>query len=171
MSYFDDLSEYTYSRRHVRPGTRNVGWLGDSHAFETAVPDPELLEVLWDYCAISLAQMRGLHNCEFCPSGTSNLAESKGRTLLLGSAEIRVFSKHQDIYAAPNLIYHYVAVHHYKAPEKLLAALREMPRPPRNEYFDRLAELGLEWRETSALDAAPALFKYERCPNGSIVRK
>jgi hypothetical protein len=95
--------------------------------------------------------------------------------MAFGSAEIRILSKensstirerlrHQrtgllffrkslgtfDVYAAPNLIYHYIEVHHYKPPDEFLNALREGPRPPDRKYFKRLEELGLEWREAAS---------------------
>src|SRR5262245_28277392 len=163
MSYFEDLSEYRFGGvLSLQPSAKSVGWLGKDHAFETAVPDTDLLEVLWSYCSISVVQTRGIHDCEFCLTGTPNFVETAGRTLYLGSAEIRVFSKHGDIYAAPNLIYHYVSVHHYKPPEGFVAALREMPGPPSPEYFDRLSKLGLDWGETYAPAAAPERFRFEK---------
>lgn len=45
----------------------------------------------------------------------------------LGSAEIRVTGEHGEIYAAPDLIYHYVADHHYKAPDAFVCAVLLAP--------------------------------------------
>ena len=172
MSYFEDLSDYRFSGRLLlEPRAKNVGWLGSGHPFEVAVPDDDLLEIVWRYCSISVVQTRGLHHCEFCPDRASNSVKSKGRTLLLGSAEIRVFSLNGNVYAAPNLIYHYISVHHYKPPEGFIQALREMPRPPNPEYLARLANLGLDWQETSAPDTRPEAFRFEKLPDGTIVRK
>jgi hypothetical protein len=91
--------------------------------------------------------------------------------LLLGTAEIRVFSTEPNaesllrtlsgiesggllflqkalvpvrVYASPTLIYHYVEAHHYKPPDEFLRALRDGPKPPSPEYFDLLAKLDLE---------------------------
>src|SRR5262249_29965642 len=112
MSYFKDLSDYSYHESAFRPGTRNVGWLGAGHEFEKAEPTEEVLDRLWNFCRISISLSRGFHQCEFCSTSPSFQGERNGETLLLGAAEIRVFSKHGDIYAAPTLIYHYVKVHH-----------------------------------------------------------
>ena len=60
-----------------------------------------------------------------------------------------MFSRDGRIYAAPTLIYHYVAVRHYKPPDEFLQALREGPRPCSQQYFDALAKLNLEWTTTS----------------------
>jgi hypothetical protein len=150
MAYFPDLSEYTYANStFASPGTLAVGWLGRGHEFSTIVPEEEDLDLLWQYCSISVALMRGGHDCEFCPTGSARRAERSGEERLLGVAEIRVFSGDGRVYAAPTLIYHYVAVHHYRPPDEFLQALREGPRPPSQEYFDALARLNLEWSGTS----------------------
>jgi|SRR5579864_3631575 len=160
MAYLEDLSEYTYAR-YRGPATRAVGWLSRDHKFETAAPTDELLDLIWQYCKFPVAQMRGVHVCEFCPSSlwtahdlsslldglrhadSLSRAERNGEVLLLGSAEIRVFGKDGLIYAAPNLIYHYISFHHYRPPSEFLDALSSGPRPPNPEYCSRLEELDL----------------------------
>jgi len=160
MAFFEDLSVYEYFHaRYFRPGTKNVGWLGLGHEFNTAEPDEELLNVLWNVCKVSVVQTRGLHDCEFCPFGTSRHAERNGEGLLLGSSEIRVFSREGMIYAAPTLIYHYVKSHKYRPPAEFLKALAEGPLPPSREYFQRLEELELKWNKTS--DASGEAFRFE----------
>jgi hypothetical protein len=98
-----------------------------------------------------------------------------GLKLLLGGAEIRVLSKEGvsllrqrllaeesagllflksavpcNVYAAPNLVYHYVLAHSYKPPDEFLNALREEPRPPDEKYFQCLEKLQLKWELTSS---------------------
>jgi len=150
MAYFKDLSEYSYGNLpFARPGTKTIGWLGGGHDFPTKTPSDEVLDSLWNFCSTSVAQTRGAHECEFCPAGSSYFAERDGKQLLLGAAEIRVFSENGQIYAAPTLIYHYVQVHHYDPPEEFLVALLNGPRPPSAGYFESLAKLGLTWSATS----------------------
>jgi hypothetical protein len=153
MTYFPDLSDYTYSR-DFRPGA-NVGWLGAGHAFETADPTEEFLERLWSFCKISVARTRGLHDCEFCADEHAWYVKRNGEPLLLGSSEIRAFSMNGAIYAAPTLIYHYVSVHKYRPPDEFVRAIMDGLAPPAREYFNRLEELGLEWKMTSAPATAP----------------
>jgi hypothetical protein len=153
MTYYPDLTDYTYhGGEYFYPGTKNVGWLAAGHSFEVWTPAETILDRLWEYCKISVAQMRGVHECEFCRKDEAFLAERNGERLLLGTSEIRVFSKSRNIYAAPTLIYHYVAVHHYRPPEEVVQALLEGPSPSSEEYFERLRELNLEWNETTVPD-------------------
>jgi hypothetical protein len=70
--------------------------------------------------------------------------------LYLGSAEIRVFGPRGKIYAAPNLLFHYVTAHHYKPPNEFVQALALAPGPPDAAYFNRLKDLDLDWSETSS---------------------
>jgi hypothetical protein len=167
MSYYKDLSEYRYHGDFHRPGTKNVGWLGPAYRFETSEPTEGLLDKLWSYCAVSIAQMRGLHACEFCPDGKFCLASRNNQTLLLGSAEIRVFSNAGAIYAAPNLIYHYVLAHHYSPPEVFVAALQSGPNPGTQEYANRLSELNLRWDPTLTSLGKP--FRFVR--DGDEIKK
>ena len=174
MAHFPDLSFYDYSRGNP-PQTKNVGWLRRGHAFETATPLQETLDRLWNFCKIAVAQTRGYHPCDLCAPPAIPSCVRDGVRLLLGSAEIRVFSKdvfsplrqrlrderHDGllilrkssirfgIYAAPNLIYHYVEAHHYKPPDEFLDALHNGP-PVDEKYFQCLKHLELEWRLTSA---------------------
>jgi len=149
MTYYSDLSEYTYHNGMFwRPGTKNVGWLAVEHPFPQAVPSEHVLDRIWQFCKVSIAQMRGLHDCEWC-SCEAYRAERNGETLLLSTSEVRVFSRNGEIYAAPTLIYHYMKAHHYAPPEPFLAAVEHGPCPPDPAFFARLAELDLEWNPTS----------------------
>src|SRR5262245_20519946 len=123
MTFYSDLSEYTYHRsKSHRSRTKNVGWLEPGHQFERVKPARDTLDRLWDFGKVSIAQMRGIHQCEFCHD-ESNFTERYGETLLLGDSEIRVFSPDGNIFAAPTLIYHYVNVHDYKPPDEFIKAL------------------------------------------------
>src|SRR5262245_60399936 len=149
MSYYEDLSDYVFHHEFIRPGTKNIGWLGKGHEYRRATPDEAMLDRLWRLCKISTAQMRGIYECEFCSTPYSFNAERHGETLLLSTSEIRVFTNRGEIYAAPTLIYHYISVHHYEPPEEFRRALEEGPLPPSPDYFERLDQLGLEWNATA----------------------
>jgi hypothetical protein len=61
----------------------------------------------------------------------------------LGFSEIRIFGQNNIIYAAPNQVFHYVTVHHYKMPDEVIDALKRGPCPPEQEWFDRLRPTGV----------------------------
>ncbi len=148
MAYFPDLSEYNYLAEFARPETRAVGWLDQGHAFPKGEPSDEVLSRLWQFCRISVARTRGVHPCPFCSSNFGAEAERDGDRLLLGAAEIRVFSSDGQKFAAPILIYHYVAVHHYQPPAEFIEAILHGPCPPDQDYFALLQSLNLEWKST-----------------------
>ncbi len=151
MAYFEDLSVYTYFS-HTGNKTKNVGWLDRSHQFPQATPPDDLLDLIREHCKKPTVQTFGIHHCEWCPAGTKPQVDRVGCRVLLGSAEIRVFPEDGMIYAAPNLIYHYVSVHHYKPPDEFIRALNNGPRPTSPEYAERLREWEHGWDLTFVRD-------------------
>jgi len=131
--HFEDGSPYRYmDATEVDSGTvcaTNVGWLEKSNAYEKGTVPARFLEKLFWYCASPVNRTRGLHVCQFCDSknqpakGVS--AELDGEILTLGSAEIRVQGADGTIFAAPDLIFHYVDVHGYLPPESFIRAVME----------------------------------------------
>jgi hypothetical protein len=149
MAYFEDLTPYEYRMECSRPGTKNIGWLGEGHAFAVAEAGATFLEALWRFCKVSVVQTRGLHVCEMCDVVEACFARRGDESLMLGFSEIRVFAANGDIFAAPTLIYHYVAQHQYAPPASFVASVLGGPAPPDGAYFERLEAIGLEWKATS----------------------
>lgn len=147
MTYIPDFSdgEYYYPLNRC---AKTVGWLSGEVEFEKAPPSAEILDRLWDFCAVSIGAMRGYHFCDICNTSEYGFAEKNGLKLILGRAEIRVFSEDGEIYAAPNLIHHYVSEHHYKLPDKFVDALLHGTKPPDPAYFQRLDDMEFEWEIT-----------------------
>lgn len=169
MAYFEDLSDYIYCSGPCHHGAKNVGWLERSHSFEEMVPSEKVLNLLWDHCTISVAQTRGIHECDLCVPAKTVFAGRKGQRVLLGTSEIRVFSPTGQIYAAPTLVYHYAHIHQYKPPEEFLRALGESATPPGQEYLEQLKKSSLEWRKTSSPPINQSAFKFEKI-DGEIRR-
>src|SRR4051812_43035890 len=113
MSFFEDLTPYTYFHpQEERAGTVNIGWLDRRHPFLTGDTSAEFRAQLQQVCLRRVKGTRGSHPCYFC----------KGRDKPRGSAEVRVFGDDR-VYAAPELVYHYVVAHAYKPPEEFIAAV------------------------------------------------
>jgi hypothetical protein len=147
MAYFGDLTPYSYWPRGFVPGTLNVGWHDKEHGFEEGGVPAGFIDRLGRFCTCPVMQTRGLHCCEFCPG---NSLEMKYPWLFpelnehrLGSAEIRVFGSDGTIYAAPDLIYHYVKDHSYLPPQKFVDAVMNCPCPEDPEFFRLLKGIGL----------------------------
>lgn len=117
--YFPDLSPYTYISIETR--SVNVGWLDAEHSFSVVTPDEHLIAKLELYCQHPVHQTFGIHLCDLCKNAS-------------GFAEIRVFGRGERTYAAPTLIKHYVAEHHYRPPDEFLQALQEGPVPGTTDY-------------------------------------
>jgi hypothetical protein len=147
MAIRKDLSEHI---GFGRPEIKYVGWLSAKTGFPTEQPNDEILRLLWVYCSVSVNATRGTHACDICGNPMQSVFTKGAERLRLGSAEIWLFSLEGAIYRAPNLIYHYVADHHYQPPDIFLANLLTMPAPPDERYFARLRRLGIEWEPTLA---------------------
>lgn len=150
MAYFSDLSPYTYYTNwpeESNPSTLNIGWLDRRHVHPQGATSEEFAERLWRFCRRHVVQTRGFHNCDLCQEFSHDVVVHwRGDEMLrLGSAEIRVFGLNDIVYAAPNMIYHYVVTHHYCPPIELIQAVLEGPLPDSAEYMARA--LRCVWRE------------------------
>lgn len=127
MTYFPDLTPYEFVKGWGKTeNLLNVGWLDRGHSFPTAEPDHEIVLILEQFCKRPVNQTRGFHLCHLCtvePSRQPTLVID-GRSIYLGSAEIRVPGETGIVYASPTLIYHYVKDHGYRPPDEFLQAVR-----------------------------------------------
>lgn len=128
MTYYPDLSEYSYLPDRL-PAV-NVGWLDGRHPFDTCDLALDIRNRIREIVAVEpVNRTRGFHVCDLCPTAGNRppiIIEWQGQTRELGSAEIRVPSRSGRTYACPDLIIHYVDVHHYCPPDEFLRALREL---------------------------------------------
>jgi hypothetical protein len=152
MAYFEDLTLYRYWEGHafpaMGPNIVNVGWLERGHDFpKGAVPQPFIAR-LWHCCRAAVMMARGFHDCEFCrfqPSGPLPVTYAC-ETLELGYEEIRAFGRQGRVFAAPNLIFHYVTKHCYKPPEEFIDAVLHGPLGGTAEFEKQLQDIGFEER-------------------------
>ena len=124
MSYFHDLTPYSYMARVAHPNELNIGWLDDQHEFPMGDLPDGVLPAIFELCRRRVNQTRGYHACQLCRSGRyPYMIEENGIRLSLGSAEIRVPGRSDIEYASPDLIYHYVRDHHYRPPQEFIDAV------------------------------------------------
>jgi hypothetical protein len=147
---FEDLTPYVYYYEGEQPRPLNVGWPDRSLPFAKGETTDDFKERLFALCENPVKGLRGFHCCMFCVEESGILKECEGleenarwdrledggdldqvteqregRVFYLGAAEIRVTAKDANVYAAPNLILHYVLKHRYKPPEEFIRAVCE----------------------------------------------
>jgi hypothetical protein len=141
MAEFKDLSPYRYWG--AGEDSLNVGWLEDTSFRKGSAPEG-FLEALAEFCHILVTPARGFHACLFCGSSLPSLFPRRKDHVKLGYAEIRVFGA-KSVYAAPNLIYHYILKHDYLPPKRFVNAVLRGPRPPSKAYMKRLERLRVRY--------------------------
>jgi len=133
--YYPDLSPYPDESSEEGHPTLSIGWLSAKRPYNRGEVSASFAERLWIFCCNPFFYTLGYHNCPFC-QGTSFgiLAQCGKEERRLGSAEIRVIGRGGVVYAAPDLIYHYVVEHHYCPPDEFIQAVLEGPLPGSLEY-------------------------------------
>ena len=112
---------------------RAVGWLSDQHAFPTGDPSPEFLARLQEFCRrwgdglepLAWCVFMGPHCCEMC-----------GRCMASGNIGVPAGNV---LFAAPEMIAHYVEAHRYAPPAEFVAAVLSAPLPGTPEYAEAVA--------------------------------
>ncbi|WP_455713903.1 DUF7919 family protein [Streptomyces xanthochromogenes] len=121
MPHFPDLTPYTYS--DSTKCAVNIGWLSMKHPFFPRGKTPDgFLQILKPLAFRRDAQSRGYHTCPFCFSRAAPHVQSNGHVMQLGSAEIHVKCE-GIVYAAPNLVIHYIERHAYLPPHPFIDAV------------------------------------------------
>ncbi len=123
--YIEDLDQYEgcYDKERFGMNPLAVAFLQRGQRFETGVTTGKTLAKLLTFCdprwvVCEIPQPR---RCPLCNERV--VAEIGGAEVVLGSAEIRVVGE-EEIYAAPDLVYHYVTAHNYLLPQEFVAALK-----------------------------------------------
>lgn len=126
MVYYADLTPYRYEEAEPRLGVYHVGWLDAEHDYPQGKVSVELVHKLTELAATkAVRRMRGIHECELC-SGREIRIVYEGRPHLLGCAEIWIPARSGEVYAAPDLIVHYVRDHDYLPPKQFLDAVADI---------------------------------------------
>lgn len=126
MSFFADMGSQSMvaSGDHIRA----IGWLHPAHPYTKGEVPREFLARLKEFTAPSGASAEasyfgafvGVHACEFCGQalGVRNFGVPSGDLL----------------FAAPEMIVHYIEVHDYSPPREFVEAVLRSPLPDSEEY-------------------------------------
>jgi hypothetical protein len=129
--YRQDLSVYSSSNIEEKGAELvSVGWLDGAVAFPVGRVPQAVLDRVKYLCVFDrIAITRGFHLCDIgqcagLPPYPPPMASIDGREAILGSSEIRVAAPGGKlVYAAPNLIVHYMEEHGYLPPKEFLDAI------------------------------------------------
>lgn len=143
--YFDSRADLPGFTRIWSDSLRSVGWLGSASDFPCGQPSPEVLDALRTLTASAWQPMSyfGSHYCGLCVKAAgeyvqdflvSEFADDKSRA---GSRNLFI-PGYGVVYAAPELILHYIAEHHYQPPAEFCAAVLTCPTMNSAAYFAAL---------------------------------
>ena len=146
MTSFKDLTQYQYRSHGSETIALNIGWLGDRFDFCIEPPQAGFVHRLWQFCLRPVSQTRGFYECQLCekPPVGPLIFEYDSQKIKLGTSEIRVFASDGTVYAAPDLILHYVHDHHYHPPQEFVDAVMTSELPVSAEYQTRIEGMGLK---------------------------
>jgi hypothetical protein len=127
--YFEDFSSYRYELPQPVERVKNIGWLDGDHEFRLGPCDIRVTKLLEEnYEQLAVHRMRGLHWCELCHNHEEHfMVRESRRPMILGSAELWVPGPPGTIFAAPDLILHYITKHSYHPPDQFVAAVLSLP--------------------------------------------
>lgn len=121
MTFYPDLSEYVYLPSRVRMW--NVGWLDSGHPFVQGELEGEVQDTILRLVARPLNMTRGYHNCHFCDVESPIRLDGGGGAVGLGAAEIHVTDPIGRVFAAPDMVAHYITAHRYLPPREFVEAV------------------------------------------------
>ena len=110
-----------------------VGWIQRNDEFTTGATPEGFAGALLEFCREphTVCAVRHRRPCPIC--GEQIAVTVGGQTVDLGGAEVRVLGD-EEIFAAPDLIYHYVAEHGYRPPPLFVQAVLQGPQPGTPEH-------------------------------------
>jgi hypothetical protein len=116
--FFRDLTAYEYQVPRKAPNVLMIGWLDDNTEFERAEADAPFLNALRSlYPRHQVNKMRGYHKCQLCHTTKNKGVMEASIDGDLGSAELWIPSSDKSaIFAAPDMIIHYIETHQYSPP-------------------------------------------------------
>lgn len=106
-----------------------VGWLQRNEPYATGTVPAGFAEALLPFCFEEniVCITRATRPCPLCGERVEPVTVEEGHRAEPGTGEIRVLGE-DDIFAAPDLIHHYVTVHDYRPPQVFVeAVLRGSP--------------------------------------------
>ena len=137
MAFYCDGTLYQYLSNPRPQGALNIGWLDNNHQFATGIIDVCLVNNLKSFLGHRVNRTRGYHYCDFCGVNSISTTVFNNNLIKLGSGELRIVSWSSGaIYAAPDMIIHYIESHHYLPCDDFISAIQHDLNYHFKEYVD-----------------------------------
>jgi hypothetical protein len=133
--YIEDLDTNAYFAHGAN--VRAVGWLESGHPFTRGSVPTDFLSALRSHVkkAHQMVLYMGFYGCSFCPEDRQRAGL---RNLLIPTTKL--------LYAAPELILHYIEDHGYRPPDEFVAAVLSCPEQKSARFFELLQPFEHIWR-------------------------
>ncbi|MGB1249891.1 MAG: hypothetical protein ACPG8W_04610 [Candidatus Promineifilaceae bacterium] len=124
--YFKDLDEYhgCHDEEMFSLAPLGVGFLRRKQDFTTGQTPQRFLIKLATFLLSPVCAVGKAMACPLC--GEHVTTQIDGKEVVLGSAEIRILGE-ENIYAAPDLILHFITAHKYRPPQKFIDVVMKAP--------------------------------------------
>jgi hypothetical protein len=128
MTFYPDLTAYSYRRHRAFANVQTVGWLDRDYSFPRGEVFDSVLEKLRTIMLGSqivdarVNQTRGIHPCGFCGADEFEDTDFYER-LNVGSVEIWIPNCAGGFFASPSMIIHYIREHKYLPPSPFLTSV------------------------------------------------
>jgi hypothetical protein len=117
--FFEDLAPYEYQLPRKVRNVLMIGWLTGNAEFQRTEADTLFLNALRSlYPNHQVNKMRGYHKCQLCHNVSKKGPLESSLDVDLGAAELWIPSVDKSvIFAAPDMIIHYIETHQYRPPD------------------------------------------------------
>ncbi|PSK93114.1 hypothetical protein [Taibaiella chishuiensis] len=124
--YYPDLSKYEETSLPIY----TIGWLDQYEFFQQGAVSPFVVEkIIKTYLQEPVNLTRGIYLCPFCNRylpAPCYIYINEDKSSILGHAEVWIPNKERTkIYAAPDLIIHYIKDHSYLPPQEFIDAVND----------------------------------------------
>jgi hypothetical protein len=127
--YFEDLTKYCFYLKKPVETVKNVGWLDAKKSFNRGEVDLYFLEKLSaiilgsENIDVHVNRVRSADSCALFDCDVKEIKKGS-RSEYLGTSEIWFPSVVEgEFFAAPSLVYHYVAEHNYLPPKEFIISV------------------------------------------------
>lgn len=130
--YFKDLDPLDYGdSRLTAANAVAVGWLSQEHDYPRGRVPSGFVNRLRHFARFHVIEHRGFHFSDLHENRNKvgDISAQTDNGVRLGSRVFCAFSNDQAVYAAPDLIIHYVVEHLYQPPQEFVDAIMDGPQP------------------------------------------